>query len=136
MNINTGPLTRECYEISLHNEKQPPGEHQTAVAVRLSELGMKIEKLEALLKGDRVRWCWHDREVAIESVEDDCQNADYAYGSVNEVRIAVAVELPDEWYVWHEAGEEGENELFGPFDTEAEAKAKRDELRATLAKTA
>ena len=81
----------------------------------------------------KIRWNWHDREVALESVEDDCQNADYAYGAVENVRIAVAVELPDEFYVWHEAGEEGENELFGPFATEAEATIKRDEVRQALA---
>lgn len=46
MNINTGPLTREIYEICVQHERYPASHEQTALCVRLSAFGDKVESLE------------------------------------------------------------------------------------------
>lgn len=46
MNISTGPLTREAYEICVQHEGHPASELQTTLSVRLSAFGDKVETIE------------------------------------------------------------------------------------------
>lgn len=46
MNIATGPVTKELYDICILNEQYAASAHQTAMALRLSALGNAIEQIE------------------------------------------------------------------------------------------
>jgi hypothetical protein len=88
----------------------------------------------------RVRWPHSYLEASIESVEDDCENCCFSLGSINVVRYAVAVEIPDEWYVWWEDGSDRKRpdvrQLWGPFATKEEAEAQKRLLAAQQADAA
>ena len=107
-----------------------------------ARLKAEAEKLRGALDNDgkKIRWLWSDREYSIEDVESDCENADYSLGSINVVRYAVAVEIPDEWYVWWEDNADSDRpdvrQLWGPFKTKEEADAQKATLEARQADAA
>lgn len=103
---------------------------------QLGEAREDKERLKELLgdESKKIRWPYSDREVSIESVEDDCENCCYGLGTINVVRYAVAVEIADEYYVWWEDNADSERpdvqQLWGPFATKDEADAQRTALAA------
>jgi|HubBroStandDraft_1064217.scaffolds.fasta_scaffold02417_5 hypothetical protein len=113
-----------------------------SLRTQLSQLTAEAEKLRGMLdnEGKKIRWLWSDREYAIEDVESDCENADYSLGSINVVRYAVAVEIPDEWYVWWEDNADSARpdvqQLWGPFKTKEEADVQKATLEARQADAA
>ena len=95
----------------------------------VSKLEVENKRLVALLNDEakKIRWNWIDREYAVDDVEEDCENACYDLSTVNVVRYAVAVEIPDEFYVWWEDNADSARpdvqQLWGPFKTREEAEA-------------
>ena len=147
-----GNYNNECYLCKVvfvgHKRRKvcrvcanPKSIHAEADALREENARLKAEaeKLRGALDNDgkKIRWLWSDREYSIEDVESDCENADYSLGSINVVRYAVAVEIPDEWYVWWEDNADSDRpdvrQLWGPFKTKEEADAQKATLEARQA---